>query len=99
MLTHVVLFWTDPAIPDAPRRLCDGATRHLKRIPGVLGFHVGTMVKSHRDVVDQTYQVGLLIQVADKAAEVAYQEHPLHKEFYDACHKLWKQVKVYDFAG
>jgi hypothetical protein len=39
------------------------------------------MVPSHRDVVDQSYQVALNLQFASKEAEQAYQVHPLHLEF------------------
>jgi hypothetical protein len=97
MLSHIVLFWTDPAQPDAARKLLAGAKEYLPRIPGVISCHVGLMVPSDRAVVDGTYQVGLNITVRDKAAEVAYQEHPIHKEFFKACSSLWTRVKVYDF--
>jgi hypothetical protein len=36
------------------------AKKYLAPIPGVVNFHVGTMARSHRDVVDQSYQVGLI---------------------------------------
>ena len=57
--SHVVIFWTDPAIPNAADALAAGAEKYLRHIPGVLQFHVGRMVPSHRPVVDQSYQVAL----------------------------------------
>jgi hypothetical protein len=39
MFSHVVIFWTDPAIPNAADELIAGA--YLKPIPGCLHFHVG----------------------------------------------------------
>jgi Stress responsive A/B Barrel Domain len=56
-------------------------------------------VPSERAVVDQSYQVGLNLVFADKAAEVAYQIHPLHLEFVDKSFKpnCLKAI-VYDFA-
>lgn len=99
MLSHVVIFWTKPEIPDAPQRLLAGIREYLAPIPGVRVFHAGTMVPSERPVVDTTYQVGLYIQVDDKAAEVAYQQHPLHVEFIEKVLKgLYTRVQVYDFA-
>ena len=98
MLSHIVIFWTDPTQPSAPEELIAAANKYLKDIPGVLQFHVGKMVKSHRPVVDQTYQVALNISFADKQAEQAYQVHPQHVAFAEkAANRLAKKVVVYDF--
>lgn len=98
MFSHVVIFWTDPAQPDAVARLLAGADQYLKPIPGVLHYHVGRMVPSHRPVVDQSYQVGLHVVFADKQSQDAYQVHPLHLEFVDRVFKpVCKRVVVYDF--
>jgi hypothetical protein len=99
MFSHVVIFWTDPQKPTAADALLAGAEKYLKPIPGVLQFHVGKMARSHRAVVDQTYQVALNIIFPDKQTQDAYQEHPLHLEFVE---KVFKpncvKVVVYDFA-
>ena len=89
MLSHVVIFWTDPAQPNAADELIAGAEKYLRDIPGVVHFHVGKMVPSHRPVVDQTYQVALNLIVTDKKAEEAYQIHPSHLEFVE---KVFKKV-------
>ncbi len=99
MLSHVVLFWTKPGVERASERLIECARNTLAKIPGLLGFHIGVMVPSERAVVDQSYQVGLLIQLPDKAAEAAYQTHPLHIEFVEGEFKQTvDRVRVYDFA-
>lgn len=59
MFSHVVIFWTDPENPKSADELLAGMEKFLKPIPGVLQFHAGKMVGSHRPVVDQTYQVAL----------------------------------------
>jgi hypothetical protein len=98
MLSHVVIFWTDSANPNSADELLAGANKFLKNIPGVLAFHVGKMVPSHRPVVEQSYQVALNISFADKNAEHNYQAHPQHLEFVEHCVKpLVKKVLVYDF--
>lgn len=95
MFSHVVIFWTDPA--DA-QKLIDGANKYLKPIPGVLSFHIGKMVGSHRPVVDQTYQVALNLIFADKKSQDDYQVHPMHVEFVEKVFKpIMKKVVVYDF--
>jgi hypothetical protein len=98
MFSHVVIFFTDPNKPDAVEALMDGADKYLRPIPGVLSFHIGRMVKSHRDVVDQSYQVALNLQFPDKASQDAYQVHPLHIEFVEKAFKPnCIRVIVYDF--
>jgi hypothetical protein len=98
MFSHVVIFWTDPKNPAAADALLAGAQQYLKPIPGALNFHVGKMASSHRPVVDQSYQVALNIQFADKKAQDEYQVHPRHLEFVE---KVFKpncvRVVVYDF--
>ena len=51
MFSHVVIFWTKPEKPTAPEELIAGANQFLKPIPGILSFHIGKMVGSHRPVL------------------------------------------------
>jgi hypothetical protein len=98
MLSHVVVFWTDPAKPEAADAVVAGANEYLKNIPGVLHFHVGRMSPSPRPVVEQSYQVALNLIFPNKVAEQAYQVHPQHLEFVAQCVKPFvKKVLVYDF--
>ncbi len=99
MFSHVVIFWTDPANPNAADELMAGAEKYLRPIPGVLHFHIGKMVGSHRPVVDQSYQVALNLVFPDKKTQDDYQLHPLHVEFVEKIFKpRCKKVVVYDFA-
>ena len=98
MFSHVVIFWTKPEIANATDELVAGMEKYLRPIPGVLNFHVGRMVKSHRDVVDQSYQVALNLTFPDKAMQDAYQVHPLHLEFVEKCFKPnCARAVIYDF--
>ena len=98
MFSHVVIFWTDPNKPNATVDLIAGAEKYLKAIPGVLQFHIGRMARSHRPVVDQSYQVALNIIFPDKKAQDDYQVHPLHIEFVEKAFKPnCAKVVVYDF--
>ena len=98
MFSHVVIFWTDPAKPNAADELVAGAEKYLRPIPGVLHFHVGKMAKSHRPVVDQSYQVALNLVFPDKKTQDDYQVHPSHIDFVEKVFKpLCTKVVVYDF--
>lgn len=97
MFSHVVIFWTDPTRPGAADELVAGGKKYLMSIPGVLHFHMGRMVGSHRPVVDQTYQVALNLIFPDKQSQDDYQVHPDHVQFVEKCRHLWQRVVVYDF--
>jgi hypothetical protein len=97
MFSHVVVFWTDPSKPDAPDEVIAAAEKYLEPIPGIVSFHVGKMVTSHRDIVDQTYQAALNIQFESKQAQDDYQVHPQHLEFVAQCKPLFAKVVTYDF--
>ena len=98
MFSHVVIFWTKSEIPNAAAALLAGAEKYLRPIPGVLTFHVGSMVTSPRPVVDQSYQVALNLIFASKQAQDDYQVHPLHIEFVEQVFKPnCARAVIYDF--
>ena len=98
MFSHVVIFWTKPEIPNAADELIAGAEKYIRPISGIRLFHVGKMVGSHRDVVDQSYQVALNLTFDTKQAQDDYQVHPLHIEFVEKVFKkVCKRAVVYDF--
>ena len=51
-----------------------------------------------RDVVDNSYAVGLLTVFKDRAGHDAYQTHPTHMDFINRNKANWERVQVYDFA-
>lgn len=98
MFSHVVIFWINPELPNAADELIAGCERYLKNIPGVVQFHAGKMVGSHRPVVDQTYQVALNLVFPSREVQDEYQVHPEHVVFVEKyVKKLVKRVLVYDF--
>ena len=98
MLSHIVIFWTNPEIPDAADKLIAGADKYLRPIEGVLHFHIGKMSPSHRAVVDQSYQVALNIIFPSKQAEADYQVHPEHLKFVEEVFKPnCARAVIYDF--
>jgi hypothetical protein len=98
MFSHVVIFWTDPAKPEAADAVIAGGHAFLKGIPGLTHFHIGKMAGSLRPVVDQSYQVALNTVFSSKQAQDDYQTHPQHLEFVAACVKPFvNRVVVYDF--
>ena len=81
MFSHIVIFWTKPDQPNAVDALITGAEQHLKRIPGVLVFHVGRMVTDGRPRIESSYQVALTTVFASRQAREQYRAHPAHEQF------------------
>jgi hypothetical protein len=97
MFVHIVFFWLHPDSPDSAReQLIQDCRRFLGKIPVVRQTMVGRPAMTPRDVVDNSYDVGLCIIFNDMASHDLYQQHPLHQEFIAANKTYWKRVQVYD---
>ena len=98
MFVHVVYFWTKDGTPDsAKQQLVEDCRKYLGDIPTVRHLWTGRPAMTPRDVVDNSYDVGLCVVLDDSAGHDVYQEHPLHKEFIARNKPNWKRVQVYDF--
>jgi hypothetical protein len=94
---HMVYFYLrDDAQPGDAERLIQGCRKHLTNIPGVLHLEAGIPAGTPRAVVDNTYGVGLLVELVDTAAHDVYQDHPDHLKFIEEFKSLWSRVQVYD---
>jgi len=98
MFIHNVLFWVKPgtsqAAIDALEKDC---TALLGKIPAVRHIWAGKPAMTPRDVVDNSYAVGLTVVLEDVAGHDAYQVDPLHKEFIARHKEIWSRVLIYDF--
>jgi hypothetical protein len=100
MFTHVVLFWVRPDAPAGARQqLLDDCRTLLAKIETLRFFDAGVPAMTPREVVDNSYHVGLLTVFADKAGHDLYQEHPLHQEFLRRNKASFDRVKIYDFVA
>jgi hypothetical protein len=98
MFTHVVLFWLKPDAPEsAGAALVEDCTTLLGRIAGVKFISAGRPAMTPRDVVDNSYTVGLCVVLEDRATHDAYQTDPLHLEFIARNKAQWERVRVMDF--
>ncbi len=98
MFVHVVLFWMNEGTPDGARRqLVDDCQAYLAKIPTVRQLWAGRPAMTPREVVDNSYDVGLCVVLDDDAGHDVYQVHELHKQFIERNKKNWKKVQIYDF--
>jgi hypothetical protein len=98
MVVHTVYFWLNETSPAGEgQRLSESCLTLLGKIPGVRHIWTGRPAATpKRDVIDNSYDVGLTVILDDLPAHDVYQDHPLHKEFI-ARHKAhWKRVQIYD---
>jgi len=96
---HIVLVWLkQPGDAEAIQRIID-ASRSFSEIPGVLHVEAGTSMSSGRDIVDDSFDVGIIISFPDRAAMERYLSHPTHTGVVrDVLLPLVTKIVVYDFS-
>lgn len=99
MFIHTVYFWLkNGTSAAAQRQLAEDCRELLGKIPTVRHLWAGKPAMTPREVVDNSYGVGLTVVLDDAAGHDVYQEHPLHKEFIERNKAHWARVQVYDFV-
>lgn len=99
MFVHVVYFWMKPDATDAARaQLVQDARVYLGKIPTVRHLWTGRPAMTPRDVVDNSYDVGLCVVLDDAPGHDVYQVHDLHTQFIARNKERWARVQVYDFV-
>mgnify|MGYP000248985717 CR=1 FL=1 len=99
MFVHNVFFWLDGAATDQQRQeLLADCSALLGRIPTVRGLWAGRPAMTPREVVDNSYDIGLCVVFDNAVGHDVYQEHALHKQFIAKHKPIWKRVQVYDFT-
>lgn len=98
MFIHTVYFWLNDGAGDAAReQLLNDCRNLLGKIPTCRHLWTGVPANTPRDVVDNSYAVGLTTVFDDVAGHDAYQVHDLHQQFIARNKQHWKRVQVYDF--
>ena len=96
---HVVMFWQKNAGNQADRKKITEAMDRLRVIDGIISLDYGTAVASERPVVDDSFDMALLVRFTNVEALHAYEKDPRHmKEVNEVLLPLTKKVQVYDFT-
>ena len=97
MLFHTVFFWLKPDVSAEDEARFASEVAQLLTITEIAAGHAGHPAGTEaREVTDHSFHTSLHLQFASQADHDAYQVHPEHHRFVDACKDLWAQVKVYD---
>ena len=94
---HVVLVWLKTYRNQERINKIIGATKELKNIPGVLEINAGKVLRSSRVIVDDTFDVGIIMKFASAEDLENYLIHPLHVKIANEVIKpLANRIVVYD---
>ncbi|HHJ80078.1 MAG TPA: Dabb family protein [Candidatus Tenderia electrophaga] len=97
-VNHIVLLWLkDPGNPRQQQQIIR-ATKVLEQIPGVNKIRVGTSIPSERQVVDDTFDIGIHMLFDNKAAIKTYVKNPEHnRTINQAIMPFVERIVIYDF--
>ena len=99
ILTHVVLCWLKDAGNSEQRDRIIKMTETFNDIPSVLVARAGGPIMSERSIVDDSFDVGIIVEVRDEKGLQEYIDHPIHqKAKKEILLPLVERVLVYDFA-
>lgn len=97
MLYHCVYFWLKPELTSAQRADFRRGVETLAGIRSVAKVSIGKpAATTRRPVIDASYDVALIVECKDVAAEAAYQVDPLHLAFVENFKHCWTRVQIYD---
>jgi hypothetical protein len=96
---HVVLIWLkDPGNPQHRQQIV-AAAREFQQIPGVIEVRVGESLASERDVVDDSFDVGMFMSFASVGDMNSYLASPAHVQaVQNKLAPLADHYLVYDFV-
>ena len=97
---HLVLCWLkDPGNLEHRKQIIE-ATHSFREIPAVIEANAGTAVPSDRSIVDDSFDVGILVVVKDEKSLSSYLEHPLHQKVKkETLLPLVEKILVYDIEN
>ena len=94
---HIVLIWLKTYRNEMRINKIINASKELKNIPGVLEVTTGKVLRSSRVIVDDTFDVSVIIKFASKDYLNDYLVHPIHvKVANEVIKPLANKITVYD---
>jgi Stress responsive A/B Barrel Domain len=94
---HIVLIWLKRPGNEQDRQAVRKAADDLRSIPGIRFLDHGTPLASDRPVVDDSFDVGLVMRFTSAEALQSYEDHPVHvQKVKEVLLPLSKKVQVYD---
>lgn len=96
MHTHTVFFWLWKTTTPSQRLAFRKGLEDLLKDPNVRQSTIGEPAKTDRDVVDNSFDFGVVATFDSLEDHNAYQIGHHHDVFLRQCKELWSRVQVYD---
>ena len=96
LFVHSVYFWLKDDVTAEQRTEFFDVLRDLERIKSVEALELGIPAQTPRDVVDNSYDVALLVYFKDKAGHDLYQADKIHKDAIEIFEDWIGEIKIYD---
>jgi len=94
---HMVFFWLkDTTDHDEFIQITEN---FLKQIDEIHSYHIGKPAGTPREVVDNSYQMSLVVTFDSKEKQSVYQDHAVHVQYVEDNKDKWNKVQVYDSWG
>ncbi len=95
---HIVLIWLKDHGNTKQRDQMIAVTKTFQKdIPGIVSISAGEPLPSDRPIVDDSFDMGLVVRFKDKAALSIYEKHPAHvKAVNEVLKPLAGKILVYD---
>ena len=99
-IDHVVFVWLrNPGSAEDRQTLVEKSRELADSIPQIRSLRWGTAVPSERPVVDDTFDLAMVMNFADRAALEKYENHPDHKRAAkEVLRPLARRVVIYDIG-
>ncbi len=97
-VNHIVFCWLKEPGNIEHRRKIIAVSQSFTRIPGVLEIRTGQAIQSDREIVDDSFDVGIYFAFRTPEDMEKYLKHPTHREAVkNALLPLVDKIIVYDF--
>ena len=96
MFIHSVYFWLREDLTPEQRQRFEDGIRSLAAIDAVERGYIGIPAPTDRPVIERGYSRSLVFLFPDQHAHDAYQVHPVHDRFREACAGYWSDIRIFD---
>ncbi len=93
---HVVLVWLKRPANENDKQALINKSRELRTIPGIRFLDSGTALPSERPIVDDSFDIAVVMRFDSPAALNAYAVHPAHVRAKEELLRLSRRILVYD---
>ena len=97
MLVHSVYFWLKFDLSVTEIASFEKGLQELSTIPAIhRAFYGKPAATEKREVVDDSYDYGLVVIFDNLVQHDKYQVHPTHQKFLNEHRDKWEKVQVFD---